>query len=89
LYAYDNLAEQYVMMWIDNMSTAVTQATGSCSVSGFVMEGTHMVPGMPGENAFQNVIRWIDDNSYVFEWHEAIPGQDEMFKMMEITYTRK
>lgn len=88
IYAYDNLSEQYVVTWIDNMSTSVLQSTGSCSVNGFVTEGTHTVPGV-GENAFRNVIRWVDEGTFVFEWHETIPGQDETFKMMEITYTRK
>jgi hypothetical protein len=88
LWAYDNLAEQYEATWIDNMNTVITRSTGSCSVNGWVMEGKHMVPGT-GENAFKNVVRWVDDDTYVFEWYEAIPGQEEMFKTMEITYTRK
>lgn len=89
IYAYDNLAEQYVVTWIDNMSTTVLQSTGSYSDSGFVMEGAHIVPGMPDANPFKNVIRWVDDDTFVFEWHETVPGQDDMFKMMEITYTKK
>ncbi len=88
MWAYDNMAEQYVATWVDNMGTAFTKSTGSCSVNGFVLEGSHNVPGM-GENAFKNVVLWVDESSFVFEWFEAMPGQDEMFKMMEITYTRK
>lgn len=88
IYAYDNLAGEYVATWVDNMGTMVTQARGSCSDAGWVFEGTHLVPGM-GENGFKEVIRRVDDDTFVFEWHEAIPDQGEMFKMMEITYTKK
>jgi hypothetical protein len=88
IYAYDNLAGEYVATWVDNMGTMVTQARGSCTANGWVFEGTHMVPGM-GDNAFKEVIRKVDGDTFVFEWHEAMPGQDEMFKMMEITYTKK
>jgi hypothetical protein len=89
LYAYDNTAEQYVATWVDNMSTSMTTATGTCSKEGWAFQGTHLVPGMNVENAYKETIRWVDDDTFVFEWHEAMPGQGDMFKMMEITYKRK
>jgi hypothetical protein len=89
IYAYDNMAGEYIAMWIDNIGTTVTEARGSCSANGWVFEGTHMVPGMEGESAFKEVIRRVDDDNFVFEWHEAFPGTDEMVKTMEIAYTRK
>lgn len=89
LYGYDNLAGEYVATWVDNMSTSIMRAHGSCSEKGWALEGTHIVPGLDKENAFKEVVRWVDDDTFVFEWHEAYPGQKEMSKTMEITYKRK
>lgn len=89
LWAYDNMAKHYIYTWVNNMSTTVTQATGSRGEKGWELEGTHTVPGMGAENAFKTVLRTVDEDTFVFEWYEALPGRDEMFKMMEITYKRK
>jgi hypothetical protein len=89
LFAYDNAAGHYTYLWCDNMGTMVTTSTGTCSEAGWEMKGTHRIPGTNAENAFRNVLRMVDDNTVVFEWHEAMPGGGEPFKMIEITYKRK
>lgn len=89
LYAYDNLADEYIATWVDNMSTSVLEARGTCSETGWTFTGTHMLPGLNTESPFKEVLRKVDDKTFVFEWHEAMPGQKEMTKMMEITYTKK
>jgi hypothetical protein len=86
--AYDNGSEQYVSTWIDNMSTAVTTAMGSCSKDGWSLAGEHFNAMTGGMSKFRNVIRPVNDDSFVFEWHESGPDGKE-YKMMEITYTRQ
>ena len=45
-----------------------------------------LFPGM-GEVTFQQVIRMIDYKHHVMEWYIPTPA-GEMFKMMELSYTR-
>jgi hypothetical protein len=85
---YDNLKEAYTFVWIDNMGTGFTTASGQASDDGntITFEGKQPFPGM-GEVAFKQVIRMIDAGHHVMEWYFPTPA-GEMFKMMELSYTR-
>jgi len=85
---YDNGMQKHTFIWLDNMGTGTITAMGGCDKSGIEFTGEHFNPMTGGMNKFRNVYRIINDDSFVFEWHEAGPDGKE-FKMMEITYTRK
>jgi hypothetical protein len=88
---YDNIKQMYVGTWMDNMSTSVMTSSGGASdASGktwsFNASGMDPVSGEPV--AFDEKITMVDNDKSIFEmWG---PGPDgKMFKMLEITYTRK
>jgi hypothetical protein len=89
LSGYDNVAGQYTYIWLDNFGTGFTRATGSCSEDGKTIkfEGTMAAPGTPDPVKFKEVVRLVDDTSHVMEMYMSSPT-GEMFKTMEITYTR-
>jgi len=89
LTAYDNTRGEYSLIWIDNMGTGITRATGTCSNDGktLTFEGTVPYPGSPEPLPFKEVLTVIDDTHHTMAWY--MPGQDgEMFKTMELSYTR-
>jgi hypothetical protein len=89
LTGFDNMTGEYKLVWVDNFSTGMLRATGKCSEDGktITLEGTSMSPTMAGEMPFKEVIRIVDDKHHIMEWYAPGPG-GEMFKMMEMSYTR-
>jgi hypothetical protein len=89
-YGYDNLKKQYVSIWLDNHSTGIWMAMGSCDPSGtvFTYVGGETDPRTGKQKQVRSVLRILGDDRYVFEMHEPGPDGKE-FKMMEITYMRK
>jgi hypothetical protein len=86
---YDNINQEYKFVWIDNFGTGVTLATGKCSDAGktITFEGKAPYPGMPDGMPFKEVLRLVDAKKHVMEWY--MPSENgDMFKTMEITYTR-
>ena len=88
---YDNIRQMYVGTWMDNMSTSfMTSSGGAPDASGkiWTFSGMGMDP-MSGEAVnFNEKITVTDNDHHLFEmWG---PGPDgNVFKMMEISYTRK
>jgi len=89
LTGYDNAKKQYVGSWVDNMGTGIMTQTGSTTdgkVWNFKGSSTDPMSGkdMPSEMK----VTVTDKDHHTMEmWG---PGPDgKMFKMMEITYTRK
>jgi hypothetical protein len=87
---YDNMKKQYVGTWMDSMSTSMMTSTGTADATGKTYEfNSTMDDPMTGKSApVKSKVTVVDDNKHVMEmW---APGPDgKMFKMMEITYTRK
>jgi len=86
---YDNLTGEYTVAWIDNMGTGILRGGGKCSAGGtvFTLEGTMMAPGAPDPMPFKQVVTVVDDEHHKMEWY--MPSeQGEMFKTMELSYTR-
>jgi hypothetical protein len=86
---YDNLKKQYVGTWMDNFSTSVMTSTGKqddAKTWTFTSSMDDPMTGktMPVEEKF--VINDADHHTMEM-WGPAPDGK--MFKMMEITYTRK
>jgi len=90
LMGYDNTTREYSFTWIDNMGTGMISATGKCSDNGktITMDGKMMSPTMEGEMPFREVLRVVDAKHHVMEWYGPSPDGGEMFKMMELSYTR-
>lgn len=88
---YDNIRKMYVGTWMDSMSTgAMTSSDGTGDASGksWTFTATSLDP-MSGEPVnCDEKITWIDKDKHLFEM--TCPDMDgNMYKMMEITYTRK
>jgi len=87
---YDNVKKQYWGTWMDTMSTGVMVSTGNTTDNGKTWKFVSSMPDpMTGKDApMEEKITITDKDHHTFEmW---TPGPDgKMFKMMEITYTRK
>jgi hypothetical protein len=86
---YDNIKQQYVGTWMDNMSTAVMTSAGKGG-SGNTWEFTSsMDDPMTGKSStITQKVTFADADHHSLEmW---APGPDgRQFKMMEISYSRK
>ncbi len=86
---FDNLTGEYTVAWIDNMGTGIMRGSGKCSAGGTVitLEGSFMAPGVPEPLPFKQVVTLVDDDHHKMEWY--MPSEEgEMFKTMELQYTR-
>ena len=87
---YDNIKKQYVGTWMDNFSTQVMMSSGNSSADGKTYEFTSsMSDPMSGKSMpVQEKVTVLDGDHHTMEmWGPAPDGK--MYKMMEITYTRK
>jgi hypothetical protein len=86
---YDNIKKQYWGTWMDSMSTGVMHSTGTTTDGKSWTFDSVMPDPMTGKDApVQERINVVDNDHHV--WEMWSPGPDgKMFKMMEITYTRK
>ncbi len=80
---------EYFNMWIDNMSTGYSIATGYEDEEGAIhMHGTAYDPLAPGGRPFRTVTWDVSDNEFVMQmWGSTSPDGEE-FKQMEMTYKR-
>jgi hypothetical protein len=87
---YDLYKKEYVGTWMDSMGTGIMRSTGKADPSGktMTMTGTMDDPVQKKSMPFKEVVKVVDNDHHVFEMWS--PGPDgKMFRMMEITYTRK
>ncbi len=90
LMGYDNVRGKYTNTWHDSMGTGIFMAMGDYdpATKTYTLRGTMADPMKPTElMPVREVIRVVDDNNHVFEWHETHGGKE--VKTMEIIYTRK
>ena len=87
---YDLYKKEYVGNWMDSMGTTIMRSTGKADPSGKTMTFTGTMDDYMAKKSmpFKEVMKVVDNDHHVFEmWY---PGPDgKMFKMMEISYTRK
>lgn len=87
---YDNVKKEYWGTWIDDMSTGVMKMTGATADGGKTWKytGTNADPMTGKDMLAEERVAVADADHHTMEMHG--PGPDgKMFKMMEITYTRK
>lgn len=87
---YDNGKKQYFGTWIDNMGTGIMTSTGDTQDGGknYAFKATSTDPMTGKDSISEEKVTVVDNDHHSMEmWG---PGPDgKMFKMMEITYTRK
>lgn len=86
--AYDNVAKEFVSIWVDNMGTGIMvmrgqydEKTKTLTTSG---ESVDPMSGQPMK--YRSVSKWVDDNTAVFDMYATMNGQES--KMFTMTYTR-
>ena len=87
---YDNIKKQYVGTWMDSMSTSVMESSGTADADGksFTFNSTMDDPVTGKSVTTKSTMTVADENHHTMEmWMPAPDGK--MFKMMEISYTRK
>ena len=88
---YDNFRQEYVSLWIDEMSTTFMLSTGKSDESGkvFTFEGTFddLMTGQK-DKKFKTISRILSDDQSVYESYDTGPDGKE-FKSLEVTNTRK
>ncbi len=87
---YDNIKKKYVGTWMDNLSTSVAMSSGTADADGksYTFTSTMDDPMTGKAVTVKEKVMVVDDDHHVFEMWS--PGPDgKMFKMMEITYSRK
>ncbi len=87
---YDLFQNKYVTFWIDSMSTAFLQTSGTLDASGMVLTETGSTPNpmTGGMEKLKNVTTFMPDGKIKFEMIMFMPDGKE-FKSMEILYTKK
>ncbi|MEW6071395.1 MAG: DUF1579 domain-containing protein [Planctomycetota bacterium] len=85
---YDNLADEYVSIWFDNMSTWPSIARGKKQTDGKVVQTGEMKDVLtPGGRPYRHV-SWEEGDELRGTMYDTLPDGTE-FVMMEMTYRRK
>jgi Protein of unknown function (DUF1579) len=86
---YDNIQKKYVATWVDNMTTGIMMATGTCEQGGKVhkLSGTYIDPATNKTKNFRWVSTAVSPSKMTFEFFDEGPDGKE-FKSMEMTYTK-
>jgi hypothetical protein len=84
LIGYDNLQKKYIILWIDNTSTAFYQTTGVRDPAAKTMteEGLWPDPMSGGQVKVRNVTKWLGPDEFVYESYMGLPNGKE-FKSLE------
>ena len=91
LTAYDNFAERFIDVWIDEMSTTVMVSYGQPDSTGDVITyHSKMDDPMTGRQdvPMRSVATFVDDNTHMIEMYTTDPTGQE-FQTMEIVYKRQ
>lgn len=88
--AYDNGTKKYYMTWMDNMSTGMTQMSGTYdeTTKTTTLTGMSSDPMTGKESKMRQTIYYPDASTVKMVMYGAGPGGVEM-KMMEITLMRQ
>lgn len=87
--AYDNVEEEYITTWIDNLSTGILVLRGRYDPDrdAVVMTGEYTDPVTELKRSLQSVERVTESGTRIYEhWEVADDGSE--FKVMELTYLR-
>lgn len=85
---YDNHKEMYFSTWFDNMGSGMMQEWGTRQGDKLVTKGENYNPMFGSVVKTKSVATVTGDDTRMLEMFTSMPD-GTMFKMMEITYTRK
>lgn len=87
---YDNVTQDFVGMWIDNMGTMMMNSTGDLSSDGKTMTWTYhyTCPITNKPDTMRQVERMTGDNTMVMEMFANDPKSGKEYKMLHIDFTR-
>jgi hypothetical protein len=92
LLGYDNATKKFVDIWVDNFGTGVMHLTGDYDASAKTLTLAGMSPDIchPGKECeTKQVITIVDATHHKMEMYGPDPKTGKMFKMMEISSTKK
>lgn len=86
---YDNIRQQYVSIWVDNMSTGLMISHGyyNSNTQQLHFLGSYIDPVTKIEQRTESITSFINDDTIVYELFE-LSDSNQRFKTLEITYTR-
>jgi hypothetical protein len=87
---FDNVTQEVVASWIDNMSTGLATTRGKIDTENqrMVAHGEMAEPVSGNTMQLKMVTSVVDHDHHTFEYYVVLPDGHEM-KQMEIHYTRK
>ena len=89
LMGYDNLAEEYFSLWIDDMSTSRGMMTGNKDEDGVLhMSGWMRDPMTPGGRMWRMEAEVGGGDTFVNRFYDTLPDGGE-YKSMEMIYKRR
>jgi hypothetical protein len=87
--AYDTIADEYVSLWMDSMTTGVMRWSGGCNGNGTVRTMVGEMKGPNGEIVRSKTVTTVrDDDTYSYESFRIAADGTEV-KEMEIVMKRK
>lgn len=90
IYGFDNVAQQFQCMWIDNCGTGVSTGTGELAADAKTMtwKYTYNCPVTKKPTTMRQIDRVTGKDSKTMEMYGIEPKSGKEWKMMEITLTR-
>lgn len=91
IYGYDNVAEEFQGIWIDNHGTGMMRGTGQLSDDGKTLtwDYAYNCPLREGPCKMHEIERITGENTKTLEMHGTDPKSGKEFKIMEINFTRQ
>lgn len=88
---YDPIKKKFVGTWVDSMTPHMMLTEGSYDKETDTMtwHSTGTDPATGKVQKGKNVVVYKGEDSRVMTMYMQVPGGDELFKALEITYTRK
>jgi Protein of unknown function (DUF1579) len=90
LIGYDVNKKKYVMAWVDNFETGISNSDGAYDTGSksYTFRGEEDNPQMGGKMKTRDVLTILSDDSQRFEMYRTPLKEGKEFKVMEIAYTR-
>jgi len=87
---YDNVAQKYISIWLDNCGTGIMTGEGTQSADGKTMTWTYeySCPITKKQQTMRQVERWTGDDAMVLEMFGNDPKSGKEYQMMRCEVTR-
>ena len=88
---YDNARKIFISTWIDNMGTVSMNMEGpwNSTTNTITFKGSAFDPITMKEANYIELLKIIDDNSYMLEMYAPDPVSGKQYKNVEVKYIRK